>query len=68
MKKVKSGNLSSAAKGNIAPKNVDEYLAGVPEPASGRILPATVGLRLKQQRSCQCECLRRLENYTFLTV
>jgi len=37
MKKVKSGNLSSAAKGNIAPKNVDEYLAGVPEPACGRI-------------------------------
>ena len=33
MKKVKSGNRSSAAKGNGAPKNVDEYLAGVPEPA-----------------------------------
>src|SRR5712692_1340371 len=33
MKKVKSGNRSSAAKGNDAPKNVDEYLAGVPEPA-----------------------------------
>src|SRR2546427_12854170 len=33
MKKVKSGNGSSAAKGNGAPKNVDEYLAGVPEPA-----------------------------------
>ena len=42
MKKVKSGNRSSAAKGvdrfavtreNAAPKNVDEYLAGVPEPA-----------------------------------
>jgi len=51
MKKVKSGNLSSATKGNIAPKNVDEYLAGVPEPASGN--PATVGLRMNQQRSCQ---------------
>jgi uncharacterized protein YdhG (YjbR/CyaY superfamily) len=35
MKKVKSGNRSSAAKGKRAPKNVDEYLAGVPEPARG---------------------------------
>jgi len=33
MKKAKSGNRSSAAKGKGAPKNVDEYLAGVPEPA-----------------------------------
>src|SRR3982074_3948753 len=33
MKKVKSGNRSSAAKSIGAPKNVDEYLAGVPEPA-----------------------------------
>ena len=33
MKKVQSGNRSSASKGNGAPKNVDEYLAGVPEPA-----------------------------------
>lgn len=34
MKKVKSGNRSpAAAKANDAPKNVDEYLAGVPEPA-----------------------------------
>src|SRR6266705_3390859 len=33
MKKVKSGNRSSAAKGNGAPTNVDEYLASVPEPA-----------------------------------
>jgi uncharacterized protein YdhG (YjbR/CyaY superfamily) len=33
MKKVKSGNRSSAAKGKSAPKNADEYLAGVPEPA-----------------------------------
>ena len=32
MIKVKSGNRSSAAKGNGAP-NTDEYLAGVPEPA-----------------------------------
>ena len=38
MKKVKSGNRRSAAKGKKgkgAPKNVDEYLAGVQEPARG---------------------------------
>jgi uncharacterized protein YdhG (YjbR/CyaY superfamily) len=33
MKKVKSGNRGSAAKRRGAPKSVDEYLAGVPEPA-----------------------------------
>jgi uncharacterized protein YdhG (YjbR/CyaY superfamily) len=33
MKVMKSGNRSSAAKGTGAPKTVDEYLAGVPEPA-----------------------------------
>jgi uncharacterized protein YdhG (YjbR/CyaY superfamily) len=33
MKKVKSSNRGSAAKSKGAPKNVDEYLAGVPEPA-----------------------------------
>jgi uncharacterized protein YdhG (YjbR/CyaY superfamily) len=33
MKKVRSGNRCSAAKGNDAPKNVDEYLSFVPEPA-----------------------------------
>jgi uncharacterized protein YdhG (YjbR/CyaY superfamily) len=33
MKKVKSGHRSSAAKGNGAPTNFDEYIAGVPEPA-----------------------------------
>ncbi|HET8921963.1 MAG TPA: hypothetical protein VFN26_03085 [Candidatus Acidoferrum sp.] len=32
MKKVKSGNRSSAAKGRGAPKNVGEYFAGVPKP------------------------------------
>jgi uncharacterized protein YdhG (YjbR/CyaY superfamily) len=35
MKKVKSGHRRSAAKGKGAPKNVGEYLAGVPEPARG---------------------------------
>jgi uncharacterized protein YdhG (YjbR/CyaY superfamily) len=33
MKKVKTGNRGSAAKGNSGPKNVDEYLAGITEPA-----------------------------------
>src|ERR1035438_1849524 len=33
MKKANSGDRGSAAKGNVAPKNVDEYLAAVPEPA-----------------------------------
>ena len=33
MKKVESGNRSYAAKGKGPPKNVDEYLAGVAEPA-----------------------------------
>jgi uncharacterized protein YdhG (YjbR/CyaY superfamily) len=33
MKKAHSGNRSSAAEGNRAPRNVDEYLASVPEPA-----------------------------------
>jgi uncharacterized protein YdhG (YjbR/CyaY superfamily) len=32
MRKMKSGNRTSAAKGKGAPKSVDEYLAGVPEP------------------------------------
>jgi uncharacterized protein YdhG (YjbR/CyaY superfamily) len=33
MKKVKSGNRRSAPKSNAAPKTIDEYLAGLPEPA-----------------------------------
>jgi uncharacterized protein YdhG (YjbR/CyaY superfamily) len=33
MKQTNSGDRGSAAKGNVVPKNVDEYLAGVPEPA-----------------------------------
>jgi uncharacterized protein YdhG (YjbR/CyaY superfamily) len=33
MKKVKSGKRSSAAKGKDAPKNVEEYVSSVPEPA-----------------------------------
>lgn len=33
MKKANPGDRGSSAKGNVAPKNVDEYLARVPEPA-----------------------------------
>ena len=45
MKRVKSGNRSSAAKGNGAPKNVDEYLAGVPEPARGTLNKIRAAIR-----------------------
>jgi uncharacterized protein YdhG (YjbR/CyaY superfamily) len=37
MKKVKSGTRGSAAKGGGVPKNVDEYLACIPEPARGTL-------------------------------
>lgn len=33
MRKVKAGNRGSAPKGKGAPRNINEYLAGVPEPA-----------------------------------
>ena len=33
MKKAKSGNRRAAARASGAPKNIDEYLARVPEPA-----------------------------------
>ena len=45
MKKVKSGNRRSAAKGNGAPKNVDDYLAGVPEPARGTLNKIRAAIR-----------------------
>src|SRR5437899_7962185 len=45
MKKVKSGNGSSAAKGNGAPKNVDEYLAGLPEPARSALNKLRAAIR-----------------------
>jgi uncharacterized protein YdhG (YjbR/CyaY superfamily) len=37
MRRVKSGKRSSVTKSKGAPKNVDEYLAGVPEPARGTL-------------------------------
>jgi uncharacterized protein YdhG (YjbR/CyaY superfamily) len=45
MKKVKSGNRGSAAKGKGAPKNVDEYLAGVPEPARSTLSKIRAAIR-----------------------
>jgi uncharacterized protein YdhG (YjbR/CyaY superfamily) len=45
MKKAKSGNRSSATKGGGAPKNVDEYLAGVPEPARGTLKKVRAAIR-----------------------
>ena len=45
MKKAKSGNRSSAAKGKGAPKNVDAYLAGVPEPARSTLTKMRAAIR-----------------------
>jgi uncharacterized protein YdhG (YjbR/CyaY superfamily) len=45
MKKVKSVNRRSAAQGSGAPKTVDEYLAGVPEPARGTLNKIRAAIR-----------------------
>jgi uncharacterized protein YdhG (YjbR/CyaY superfamily) len=45
MKKVRSGNRRSAAEGGGAPKNVDEYLAGVPEPARSTLNKMRAAIR-----------------------
>ena len=45
MKKMKSGNRGSAAKANPAPKTVDEYLAGVPEPARSTLNKVRAAIR-----------------------
>jgi len=45
MKKVKSCNRRSAAKGSGAPRNVDEYLAGVPEPARSTLNKMRAAIR-----------------------
>jgi uncharacterized protein YdhG (YjbR/CyaY superfamily) len=45
MKKGKSGKRSSAVKGNRAPKNVDDYLAGVPQPARGTLNKIRAAIR-----------------------
>jgi uncharacterized protein YdhG (YjbR/CyaY superfamily) len=45
MKKVKSAKRRSAAKSTRAPKNVDEYLASVPEPARGTLNKIRAAIR-----------------------
>jgi len=45
MKKVKSRNRSSSAKGKGAPKDVDEYVAGVPESARGTLIKIRAAIR-----------------------
>jgi uncharacterized protein YdhG (YjbR/CyaY superfamily) len=44
-KKMKSGNRRASAKGNGAPKSVDEYLAGVPEPAHSALVKMRAAIR-----------------------
>jgi uncharacterized protein YdhG (YjbR/CyaY superfamily) len=45
MKRLESGNRGSAAKSNGVPKNVDEYLAGVPQPARSTLNKIRVAIR-----------------------
>ena len=45
MKKVKSRNRTSGAKADRAPKSVDEYLAGIPEPARGTLNKIRAAIR-----------------------
>ena len=45
MKKVKTGNRSSTAKGDGPPEDVNEYLAGVPEPARSTLNKIRAAIR-----------------------
>jgi uncharacterized protein YdhG (YjbR/CyaY superfamily) len=45
MKKANSSARSSVAKGNVAPKSVDDYLAGVPEPARSTLKQVRAAIR-----------------------
>ena len=45
MKKAKSANRGSAAKSDSAPKSVDGYIAGVPEPARGAMKKMRAAIR-----------------------
>ena len=45
MKKANSSARSSVAKGNVAPKSVDDYLAGVPEPARSTLKRVRAAIR-----------------------
>jgi uncharacterized protein YdhG (YjbR/CyaY superfamily) len=46
MKKAKSRSRRSVAKGKGAPKSVDEYIAGVPEPARSTVKKMRAAIRL----------------------
>jgi len=45
MKKIKSSDRSSAAKGHVAAANIDEYLAGIPEPARSTLEKVRAAIR-----------------------
>lgn len=45
MKKLKSRGRSSAAKGKGTPESVDEYIAGVPEPARSMVKKMRAAIR-----------------------
>jgi uncharacterized protein YdhG (YjbR/CyaY superfamily) len=45
MKKASSGDRASAANSHAAPKDVDEYLAGVPEPARSTLNRVRAAIR-----------------------
>src|SRR5271154_4013658 len=45
MKKVKSGRRSAGAKTNNAPKNVEEYVASIPEPARSTFTKLRVAIQ-----------------------
>src|SRR5258708_23921222 len=45
MKKAKSSKPTSAAKGRGAPKSVDEYFAGIPEPARATLQKIRAAIR-----------------------
>lgn len=50
MKKAKSGSRRSAAKASGAPKNVDEYLARIPEPARSTLNKIRAAIRFAAPR------------------
>ena len=45
MKKAKSGARNSVAKTSIAPKNVDEYFADIPEPSRSKLNKIRAAIR-----------------------
>jgi uncharacterized protein YdhG (YjbR/CyaY superfamily) len=45
MKKAQAGKRHSTAKASVAPKNVDEYLASVPEPARSTLNKMRAAIR-----------------------